>query len=87
LNWYTGPAALNADGFAHAWVDGTYTGPYGGTAVGFEDLAGLGDAGYEDLIYTFSNVKASTAPDASSTLPLLGAGLGSLALLARRFKK
>lgn len=88
LNWYTGPAALNSDGFAHAWVDGSYTGPYGGTAVGFEDLAGLGDAGYEDLIYTFSNVKPSTSvPDAASTVSLLGAGLSALALLGRRLKK
>ncbi len=59
LDWYTGPASRNADGFCHAWVDAAYTGPYGGTAVGFEDLFGLGDAGYEDLIYTFSNVTSS----------------------------
>jgi hypothetical protein len=59
LDWYTGPASRNADGFCHAWVDAAYTGPYGGTAVGFEDLAGLGDAGFEDLIYTFSNVTSS----------------------------
>jgi hypothetical protein len=59
LDWYTGPATRNADGFCHAWVDAAYTGPYGGTAVGFEDLFGLGDAGYEDLIYTFSNVTSS----------------------------
>jgi hypothetical protein len=59
LDWYTGDATRNADGFCHAWVDAAYTGPYGGTAVGFEDLFGLGDAGYEDLIYTFSNVTSS----------------------------
>ena len=56
LNWYSGPPSRNADGFAHAWVDASYTGPYGGTAVGFEDQAGLADAGYEDLVYTFTNV-------------------------------
>ena len=56
LDWYTGPASRNADGFAHAWVDGAYTGPYGGTAVGFEDLAGLGAANYQDILYTFTNV-------------------------------
>jgi hypothetical protein len=59
LDWYTGDASRNADGFCHAWVDAAYTGPYGGTAVGFEDLFGLGDAGFEDLIYTFSNVTSS----------------------------
>ena len=56
LDWYTGPASRNADGFAHAWVDGAYTGPYGGTAVGFEDYFGLGSANYGDLLYTFTNV-------------------------------
>jgi hypothetical protein len=59
LDWYTGPATRNADGFCHAWVDAAYTGPYGGTAVGFEDLFGLGDAGFEDLLYAFSNVTSS----------------------------
>jgi xanthosine utilization system XapX-like protein len=78
LNWYTGPASLNADGLAHAWVDSAYTGLYGGTAVGFEDLSGLGDAGYEDLRYTFSNVQAVSVPEpATITLMVLGlAGIG-----------
>lgn len=75
LNWYTGPASRNADGFAHAWVDAAYTGPYGGVAIGFEDESatrngstinngqpGPGDAGYEDLIYTFSNVVITPPP-------------------------
>jgi hypothetical protein len=65
LDWYTGPASRNADGFAHAWVDTEYTGPYGGTAVGFEDQAGLGgpgDEGYEDLLYTFTNVTGQGGP-------------------------
>jgi hypothetical protein len=56
FDWHTGPASRNADRFAHAWVDVAYTGPYGGTAVGFEDQDALGDAGYEDLIYSFTNV-------------------------------
>ena len=59
LDWYTGPNSRNSDNDCHAWVDAAYTGPYGGTAVGFEDLFNLGDAGYEDLIYTFSNVTSS----------------------------
>ena len=100
LDWYTGPAARNADGFVHAWVDSSYTGPYGGTAVGFEDLSGAasgtsinngilgpGDAGYEDLIYSFTSVTAGSVPDASSTLPLLGTSLAALLAFARRLKK
>ncbi len=85
LDWYTGPASRNADGYAHAWVDGSYTGPYGGTAIGFEDLAGLGDAGYEDLIYTFSGVKSSSSvPDGASTAMLLGISLAGIGLISRR---
>ena len=74
LNWYTGPASRNSDGFAHAFVDSTYTGSFGGAMVGFEDLAGLGDAGYEDIRYTFTNVRGTTVPE-PATLALLGVGL------------
>lgn len=87
-DWYTGPGSRNSDGYAHAWVDDTYTGSFGGTAVGFEDLPQLGDAGFEDLIYSFTSVTARTSvPDVSSTLPLLGTGLAGLLAFARRFKK
>ena len=66
LDWYTGPASRNADGSAHAWVDAAYTGPYGGTAVGFEDFAGLGAANYQDILYTFTNVTGQGGCDAQT---------------------
>jgi hypothetical protein len=59
LDFYTGPASRNGDGDCHAWVDAAYTGPYGGTAIGFEDTFGIADTGYEDILYTFSNVTSS----------------------------
>lgn len=86
-DWYTGPGTRNSDGYAHAWVDANYTGPYGGTAVGFEDLPNLGDGGYEDLAYSFTSVTAGSTPDAASTLPLLGCALAGLLPLARRLRK
>jgi hypothetical protein len=47
-------------------VDGAYTGPYGGTAVGFEDFAGLGAANYQDILYTFTNVTGQGGCDAQT---------------------
>jgi len=81
--WYTGPGSRNSDGDAHAFVNSTVNPP----TVGFEDLPNLGDAGYEDIRYTFTNVEAVAAvPDLASTLSLLGLGVVGIAALRRRLK-
>jgi hypothetical protein len=85
-DWYTGPGSRNVDGLPHAFVDSSASAVLanGGSVVGFEDLAGLGDAGFEDLRYAFSNTRAVGAPDVSSTAALLGMGLAGLVGMRRR---
>lgn len=50
--FYTGDAARNPDGLAHAWVS-----PHEGySIVGFEDLWGGGDLDFNDCTFKFTNV-------------------------------
>ena len=86
--WSTGPGSRNSDGLGHALVDSNYGPNF--VWVGFEDLPGGGDKDYNDLIFGVSNPPPSRGhnpvPDASATLPLVGAALVGLAGLARRRK-
>lgn len=82
-DFYTGPASRNPDTLAHAVVDDAYS--LTETYVGFEDLFGGGDGDYDDLKFSFTNVRGSaTVPDASMTFGLLLAGL-SMMVGIRRF--
>lgn len=58
--FYTGPASRNADGLAHAVVDDAFS--LTETYVGFEDLFGGGDLDYDDLMFSFTNVKGTSNP-------------------------
>jgi hypothetical protein len=83
--WLIGPGSRNSDGTVHAYLqpDGVNT-----TYVGFEDLdASVADFNYTDVQFTFTGLSARSAPDAASTLPLLGMSLAGLMAFARRFRK
>jgi hypothetical protein len=84
LDWYTGPAVRNADGIAHAFLDPSF-GP-NESMVGFEDLSGGGDLGYEDIRFTLTNVRLGAVPDVASTFTLLGMALIGL-VAARRYTR
>ncbi|MBC8002961.1 MAG: DUF4114 domain-containing protein [Opitutaceae bacterium] len=85
--YFTGSASRNPDGLAHAVVDSAYINPFTlgvETYVGFEDLFGGGDLDYDDLNFSFSNVRAtsSSVPELTSTLPLMSLALGGIMSLA-----
>jgi hypothetical protein len=86
--WYDGPGSRNADGVVHAYMVNNYESLADTTYVGFEDEAFPGgDFNYIDERYAFTGVGAQNAPDASSTMPLLGMGVTALVGFGRRFRK
>ena len=85
-NFFSGDPARNADNVAHARV----LDPVGGsTEVDWEDLYGdpEGASGFNDLFFSFTNVRAVGTPDTGSTLALLGIGVFGLVGFARRSSK
>lgn len=81
-SFYTGDASRNPDGLFHAVVDDAYSPTE--TYVGFEDLFGGGDLDYDDLNFSFTNVRADPVPDSGTTALALAGALAGLAALRRR---
>ncbi len=84
-DFFTGDAARNADGLAHARVESNWSAA-GTTLVSFEDLLGLpeGVNGYNDLSFSFSNTVAGV-PEPETYALMLG-GLVGIAAWSRRRK-
>lgn len=81
-DFYTGDGSSNPDLIPHAMVDVQPT----KTVVGFEDLFDGGDRDFDDTLFSFTNTGIHRVPDASATLPLLGAAMAGIAAVRRRLK-
>jgi hypothetical protein len=85
-SYFTGAAARNPDGMAHARVENAWQ--PNTTLVSFEDLYGTpeGAGGFNDLSFSFTNVTSVNAVPEPETLALMLAGLGLVGTIARRRK-
>ena len=86
-SFFSGPAWRNPDNLAHAMVNDEYS--LTETYVGFEDLYGGGDQDYDDLNFSFTNVKGTnqpptpSVPDSGATAMLCAGALLGLAAVRR----
>ena len=59
----------------------------GTTVVGFEDIGGLGDSDWNDLVFSFTNVSTVPEPGTMGLLALGLVGLSGAGMIRRRNKK
>lgn len=84
-SYFTGDGSRNPDGIAHALIN---TDNPDVTLVGFEDIYNGGDKDYNDITYSFSNLRATqTSVPEPSSLALLSAGLLGVGIARRRNRK
>jgi len=86
--FFTGAGSRNADGVAHVFADDSVPGFPGRTYLGFEDIYGGGDLDYNDLVFSFTNVRGVDQHDLPvpepAELMLFGTGLAFIAARMRR---
>lgn len=90
--FYSGPAANNMDGIAHAKITYDYQGQANKALVGFEDFYYYPNYNqnlynYSDLRLTMTNVGLANPVPEPSTYAMLALGMAGLFMLRRRQKR
>ena len=81
-DFFSGPGSRNPDDIPHAVVDDAFSATE--AFVGFEDLFDGGDKDYDDLKFSFTNVKGVPTPEPGTLLLVTSGLVGLLHRILRR---